>query len=344
MSDTAWRKRLTDSKDALEAVLQHALKWVYPDQDISVIDDLGNLVIRIIDRTSILTQRKQGEALEQRVHTCCKLPFRQVEEMKLTDNHTAEALTLFNFSEDSLILADAGFARTRQLEAIYGKAEFLLRCSPYSINFWEGKEKIDLHQRLKEHQEAFQFHAHLTKGGPVVRIVALPIPEDKWADILKRKQNAARKRQSKKLDPRNKVFSRWTLLVTSLPERISMERIGALYTLRWQIEILFRDIKTSLDLRRIKRCSDTFARVILTLKLIAWVFAQYALRKLTPALSDQERSRLSPGVFMKQLLLSLDHAICCYFPLVSSIPDLQSLRLLLDHKRFLPRHSVSRSP
>src|ERR1700760_2927608 len=62
-------------------------------------------------------------------------------------------------------------------------------------------------------------------------------------------ERASRKDQRKRVDPRTLACADHLILLTSLPPaRFTVAQLGALYRLRWQIELLFKRLKSLLHL------------------------------------------------------------------------------------------------
>jgi hypothetical protein len=83
-----------------------------------------------------------------------------------------------------------------------------------------------------------------------LRLVVLALPADKAEANRKKLKRKASKHQDR-LDPRSLVAAGFVMLVTSLPGEIAAAEIGAVYRLRWQVELAFKRLKSLLHIDRL---------------------------------------------------------------------------------------------
>jgi hypothetical protein len=102
-----------------------------------------------------------------------------------------------------------------------------------------------------------------------MRLVLLPKPAAAAAAARKAAERASRKAQRKQVDPRTLACAGHLILLTSLaPARFTVLQLGALYRLRWQIELLFKRLKSLLHLDRLPAKDADLARTWLHAHLL----------------------------------------------------------------------------
>jgi hypothetical protein len=82
--------------------------------------------------------------------------------------------------------------------------------------------------------------------------------------------------EKRRKDPRlqenhRDIFDQWTIFVTNLPDSIKPHTMLSIYSLRWQIELLFKIMKTFLNLREIQYTAVDRTNIALYLSMIALV-------------------------------------------------------------------------
>ena len=118
----------------------------------------------------------------------------------------------------------------------------------------------------------------MSKSKLPCRCVAVRLTEEAYE---KRQAHLARER---KRDPRRKensdsVFNYWTIFVTNLP--LLGDELLQIYSLRWQIELLFKTMKTFLQIREIAFSNRYRALMSLYASLLAMVIACLTIASVT---------------------------------------------------------------
>ena len=98
VSDTAWRKRFSKSVPFLQEILHIMLSglfWNTPDSMPTGIKNVLLVDASIVCQTGILQNQEQ-------IHLCYSLNQNRVIQIKVTDHHTAEALSHFQLKKGDL--------------------------------------------------------------------------------------------------------------------------------------------------------------------------------------------------------------------------------------------------
>jgi hypothetical protein len=104
----------------------------------------------------------------------------------------------------------------------------------------------------------------------------------------------------------------FTYLHTNLsPENFSFEEVGALYRLRWQIELLFKEWKSYSNLHRFDTSNDKIAEGLIWASLIAATlkrFLAHAAERVLAVEISTQRVAASARLFFDEVLSTLLHA------------------------------------
>lgn len=106
-----------------------------------------------------------------------------------------------------------------------------------------------------------------------IRLVLLPVPEDVAQKRLKKIKahaaNTSKQRKPWAISEERKLLCKFTIFITNVPAgMLTREQILAYYSLRWQIEILFKIWKSILEIDKIGQVSLFRFEVYLYSRLI----------------------------------------------------------------------------
>ena len=316
ISDQAWQKKMAKSEPWLIYLLNEMLPRTKPvgKEETS----FENRQVKLVDGSCIKQAGANGEVI--RMHMCYDLTHGCMDEVSVTDQHTAESFAPFNITPGSIYMADAGYGKGKNLEYVVSRqADVLLRVTPNHLALAsnaDGTEKINMVQKLDTCEDVIEFtcYTHTENGNYVpVRLIASRLPEDKAAEAVERKKRTAQKKQNKPKEE-TLIYAKWVILITSLGENYSVEDILKLYRARWQIELLFKRIKQFMGVTRLRVATVQHSKALVLLWLIIWslterqvVAAEICLRN-----KQADMSRYSPwtmcGFFLhtfKSMLNSL---------------------------------------
>lgn len=108
-----------------------------------------------------------------------------------------------------------------------------------------------------------------------MRLVMIPKPPEAAAKARSKARRSASKDQRRKLDGRTLACADHIILLTSLPgTAYKSPQIGALYRLRWQIELAFKRMKSLLHMDRLPARGDDLAKAWLHANLLVALLAE----------------------------------------------------------------------
>jgi hypothetical protein len=268
------------SHNALRKRLKHCNRW------------LGMLIMALLQARRL--QLPQGSALrvrlqdatrvvgpgsqraEWRVHLCLDVAQARMDGIEVTDVHGGETLVRFAVQPGEIRLGDRGYAHPRGLgEILAGGGQLVVRINWQNLPMQEEDgRRFDIATWLREIQQtpagASERSVWLPtpKGRFAVRMVACPLPAEKAEEARRRARQAARKKKHN-VDERTLLAAGFVLLVTNLPiGSWSTQQVLALYRLRWQVEILFKRLKSLLVLDGLRAQDPELAQTYLLAKLL----------------------------------------------------------------------------
>jgi len=202
-----------------------------------------------------------------------ELAFLDVTSGILPDNRYTDHLPDL-LDKNDLLLIDQGYFKLDTFRAIIDKGAFFLTRFLASTTLTDAHSgaSIDLRKVLREFSlNALEMQVLMgpnASNGVPCRLVCLRVSEQ----VANERRRRLRKEASKKgrtVSKHHLELCDWTLLVTNIPESwLQLEMVRALYTLRWQIELLFKQLKSILRVHQSDTANEHRLRCELYGKLI----------------------------------------------------------------------------
>jgi DDE family transposase len=235
------------------------------------------LALRIVDATVINGPGAKGT--EWRAHVQIDAASGRLRAVELTDMHGGERLDRQRFVGGEVVLGDRAYGTARGIAWVRNaEADVVVRFNPQTLRLCDGeRQRIDLQKKVEE----------IPALGAHEWQILLPIPPEKrsrshktWPlakaqDWIPVRVVAARARTGQII---------W-VLTTATAERLNSAEVLELYRLRWQIELLFKRLKSLLHLDQLPSRQGPTAR--------SWMLARFLAAALAQKLLDPEGS-LSP--------------------------------------------------
>lgn len=168
---------------------------------------------------------------------------------QLVDDHFAVS------KAGDLIIRDLGYFEIKDLRRLGDNGRYFISRLPLSLTyFWQDGRLIDPWKWLAASKLKVVDQV-LTIGGNdrlTARIVAIRLPRKKWQERLA----SLRKELGRELTPRDVAQAKWNLIITNLSDtQASADTLAKLYAVRWQIELLFKALKSGLSVDKIRSAS-----------------------------------------------------------------------------------------
>lgn len=288
VSDTAVLFRLKAACTWIQWLTQTALTRLTPDGK-PLLDGIQFIVYD----ASIITSKANSD-LQYRLHLSMDLSRFQISDLGITDIKTPESPLRLMRPQRSCWVSDRGNAHHPKLQAtLEANEDFLVRSHPRTLPVYEPET-----QKLLDWDKIV---GGLKPGGMLTHKGVLPFVEMRGKKQKKRRlrwdkgqwnvtvyiyrltdeasQRARmryRRRMSKKSKNITKTGLHWcdyVILVSSLsPELLDVKRAFELYRRRWQVELLFKRLKSVLDVDQLRTRKDSALA-----KTYLWAKMLYAL-------------------------------------------------------------------
>jgi hypothetical protein len=250
---------------------------------------LAERPIRIMDGSVIATP---GQATNWRLHAVYDLGSQRFSHLELTDIHGGEALERAAVVPGEIRIGDRGLTHPEGLKhQIEGGGDFVVRVGMRSLRLTrQDGQQFDLAAILAESERSGQADLPVLIGNgqkpqwsPLpARLVVIRKPPEAAANS---REKALRESQrgGHKNDPLSLAAAGHLMLITSLAADVATpDQLGALYRLRWQIELAFKRLKSLLHIDRLPAKDPDLVRAFLYAHLIAALLVE----DLDPELGD----------------------------------------------------------
>ena len=267
ISDVAIIHRLRKSKKWLEMLVSEVIAARY-----APIHSNSAFRADIRDATNINIPGSKGT--DWRLHVAFDLGSMRISGINITDQHGCETFGRFFSDIGEIVMGDRGYAFITSIKSVLESGAWLL----VRAN-WHNLKVVDLHQKpfkiifwleTVKYISETTIRIQTSKGWHDLRLIAMPLPPEKVETARKK----AIKRNTKKQQnvSSSTIFAAgFIVLLTNLPaETWSPASVIDFYRFRWQIELLFKRLKSLLDLDTLRvKNSDAAQAIILAKILIA---------------------------------------------------------------------------
>jgi hypothetical protein len=304
----------------------------------------GGMRLRLFDASTV--SRPGSRKADWRLHLGLDLSGGRITDLQLTEGRQGESLTRWQFQPNEICLADRYSGVPRSLGVLLGAAAFfVIRIGWQNLPLQEAAgAAFSLPQWLRVQSSdpdappaQVRVWVATPQGRFPVRVIAQAIPPQK-AEKIRHKLVAEAKRKKKRLDERTLLAAGFVMLVSNLPAPTwGAAQILALYRFRWQIELVFKTLKSLLHFDHLRASDPQLAQVYLLTKLLIALLlteAQWRLLLLAPETFHETQRPLSLWRFTQLALEAFREAmIGCvtWAQIVQHLPALS--RYLCDDPR-----------
>jgi hypothetical protein len=287
VSDVALMKRLRKAEGWLHGLCVSLLEesgWEMPAET-------HGYNVRALDGTLVKEPGRSGSLW--RIHYSVRIPSLVCDHFELTSTKgagTGEALGRFAAAPGDLVLADRGFCKPNGVEALARQgAAVMVRLNTSSLPLLsEDGYRFALAEQIGDLQETgaereWQVWVQGAKGRIAGRLCALRKSEEAAA---RARRHIEKKAQQGGPNPKPETlqYARYVMVFTTVPaSRLSASEVLEWYRVRWQIELVFKRLKTLAALGALPKYDDQSAR--------AWLYG-----KLLVALLGQKLERLGRDI------------------------------------------------
>lgn len=231
---------------------------------------LAGVRLRIFDATCVSRPGSQGT--DWRIHLSFDLGNLCIDQVEVTDQHAGESLARFQTQNNEIVLVDGGYAlATGMGPFVAGGGHLVVRINwrNVAVRTLAGQRfHIVPWLRALTGPAEQSVELETPQGWFSFRLIAAPIPPEK-AEEARRKVRQRYQRKQRPLSQDTLFAAGFVTLLSNLPpEPWSAPRVLSLYRIRWQIELLFKRLKSLLLLGQLPAKDPNLAQTYLLAKLL----------------------------------------------------------------------------
>lgn len=203
-------------------------------------------------------------------------------------DHTAKQTHLEHLQPGDLIIRDLGYFDLSDLDAIDHSGAYFLSRIPMALKHFHhlDDQPFDVWRFLASTKRFFhEFDLYLGKDQQLLgRVVAQRLPRHKWQQRF----DAVRNELGRALTKAEKAKAKWNIYVTNLTaHQLPAAVIQALYEVRWQIELIFKAIKSHAGFRQVKRATTEDALLTFIWARLCYALVMMQMRQMIQASLDK---------------------------------------------------------
>jgi hypothetical protein len=283
MSDVALLKRLRSSGPWLQAM---AAGMYASSRFRNTLPEVScGRTIRAVDATTI--EEPGATGTNWRVHYSISLPKVECDYYEITDAKGGERFKRFPISAGDLIVGDRGYGnRACVTHVIRSGGDIVVRLGSTSFPLLDEAGQqfalLDHLRSLNAHQPdewgvSFTFEREKHSA----RLCAVRKSREA-AEAVKLRMLRDSKRKHENPRPETAEHAEYVVVLTTLPAgEYSSAQVLGLYRLRWQLELVFKRLKSLMQLGHVPKTNDQSAR--------AWIQAKLLVALISERLSDEAR-------------------------------------------------------
>lgn len=278
VSDVALMKRLQKAEAWLRGLCVGLLEesgWEMPAET-------HGFNVRALDGTLVKEPGRSGSLW--RIHYSVRIPSLVCDHFELTSTKgagTGESLGRFAAGPGDLILADRGFCRPSGIEDLHRQgAAVIVRLNSSSLPLWrEDGSAFALREQIGKLEETgiareWPVWVQGAKGRIAGRLCAIRKTEDAAARARRKIERKAQQGGSQP-KPETLQYACYVMVFTTVPaSRLCTAEVLEWYRVRWQIELVFKRLKTLAELGSLPKHDEQSARAWLYGKLLTVLLGQ----------------------------------------------------------------------
>ncbi len=234
--------------------------------------------VRLVDASVVSGPGSQGT--DWRLHVSFDLAQGRIDGVEVTDASGGETLTRQAVAAGDIFLVDRGYAHRRGIGHVVAQEGLVVvRLNVQNVPLEDAAGcPIDLVAWLwpvaKEGPAEREVWVVTPQGRFAMRLVAAPLPEEAANAARRRVRENARKK-GRTPAQETLVAAGFIILLTNLPMVVwTTSQVLALYRLRWQVELLFKRLKSLWCLDHLRAKNPAVAQTYLLAKILGALLAE----------------------------------------------------------------------
>ena len=256
--------------------------------------------LRAADATAIC--EPGADRTTWRLHVGYDLARGQVDHIELTDGRGGEKLQRLKYQPGEIVLGDRAYAKPRDLRpVIKDGAHFIVRTGWNSLRLLRPDgSAFDLFAALaaqteQEGEVSVRVDEGADFGEPLILRLVIRRKSPEQAQAERERLLKAAKKRGKKPDPRSLEAAGYILLLTALPPAtFPAADVLALYRFRWQIELVFKQMKSLAGLDELAAKKPELARTWIYARLIVFLIAERSAGQVPDSSPSTPQSHRKP--------------------------------------------------
>lgn len=244
--------------------------------------------VLIADATNV--SKPGSTKADYRLHYMMDLFTLGTVEQHLTDGKIGESATNFEtLKEGDLFLADRAYGTLKGLRWVreHG-ADCLFRMKANSFNLYEKTEdgeyrQYDLTGNLSHWKAGRVVDLSLWcrdgKEMLPIRICAFGKTQKEIDEGIRRIKQSNTGKNRTKVTPLQSIYNKYVVVMTTMAETISAQQILELYRMRWQVELVFKRMKSLLAYDKLQGTTEETVKAWFYCKLLIAALCEYFLNK-----------------------------------------------------------------
>jgi Transposase DDE domain len=298
LCERAWRKRLARAAAWITWLLGELIgsaqrpSWL-PETVTSHIYLVDASWLRVVGGTSD----------DLRLHLGYDLLAGRMQQVWVTDHHCAESVPGELAQPGTIVVGDCGYRKACVLTVLRNGSDGIFRRCPLQLRLEEEQGAvIDLRAKVKgvDYGQSVNVQGWISQGADQpryqVRVVLYHLPQAQ-AQEARRKKQARGKAKGKQPREETLWWAEWVVLLTTLPAQLwPDDLVLLLYRARWQIELIFKRMKTFLELHCLRIKHLERAREVVQLLLIGWWLHEQEAQQLREVLDGLLHQQAEAGL------------------------------------------------
>ena len=211
-------------------------------------------------------------------------------EQHLTLASTGESMTNFSsIKENDLVIADRAYGTVTSIRWIEDhKAYYAFRMKAHSFNLYSKNkqdeyEKFDLTEELTKWEEGkvLSFNLYYRSGDSYypIRVCARGKTAEEIETGIRQIKASNNGKGRGKVSELQEIYNRFIVIVTNLPGSITASQVLELYRMRWQIELVFKRLKSIIKFDDIQTRTDASSKAWLYCKLLVAAICEIYIQR-----------------------------------------------------------------
>ena len=257
--------------------------------------------VRMVDASIIKEPGKTGS--QWRLHFCVTAPDLKCDYFKIspsTGRGNSESFLKFPIMKNDYIMGDRGYSTSKGVSYVHSKnAYVLVRVNTSSLPLYkEDRTRFDLLgavKKLKLPLETREWEVYIQGSqGHMIggRLCVLRKSDEKIAEAQNKSRRKAKKHGAK-LRPETLEFAKYVIVFSTFPEdKFGTNDVLEWYRLRWQIELIFKRLKSILHMGHLPKSDPASSR--------AWLYGKLFLALLAEKIARISRAFSPWGYILPQ--------------------------------------------